>query len=98
MTSRVGKSRMQGTYSSPTSGFYSIKVAGHLDSSWSEWLGGLTLVHQEDGTTLLSGLVGDQATLHSLLIKVRDLGVELISVNQVEAAPCSPGGDQAQTG
>ena len=59
---------------------YQIRVDGHLDDHWSSWFGDLTLTHESDGTTSLSGAVSDQAELHGLLRKVRDLGVTLISV------------------
>jgi hypothetical protein len=55
-----------------------------LDERWSDWFGGLTLIHQNDGTTTLRGAVTDQAELHGLLIKVRDLGATLISVTPVD--------------
>jgi hypothetical protein len=59
---------------------YKLRVDGHLDDHWSAWFGDLTLTHESDGTTSLDGLVSDQAELHGLLMKVRDLGVTLISV------------------
>ena len=65
----------------PTS--YEIRLAGHLPSEWVEWFEGLTITLEEDGNTLLTGFVVDQAALHGLLKKVRDLGLSLISVNQV---------------
>ena len=61
--------------------FYQIRVKGHLDNSWSERLDGLTIAHEEDGTTLLTGPVADQPALHGLLIRIRDLGLPLLSVN-----------------
>jgi hypothetical protein len=57
-----------------------VRVTGHLDDHWADWFGGLALAHDSDGTTSLTGLVSDQAELHGLLAKVRDLGVTLISV------------------
>jgi hypothetical protein len=66
---------------------YRIRVDGHLDDHWSAWFGQLTLTYESDGTTSLSGLVSDQAQLHGLLMKVRDLGVTLISVEVIEPAP-----------
>lgn len=59
---------------------YRIRVAGHLDDHWSPWFGDLTLTHDNDGATSISGVVADQAQLHGLLAKVRDLGVTLLSV------------------
>jgi hypothetical protein len=63
---------------------YEIRVDGHLDDHWSGWFGDLTLTHESDGTTSLRALVPDQAGLHGLLRKVRDLGVTLISVAVVD--------------
>ena len=61
---------------------YEIRLKGHLDSSWADWLGGMSLTHASDGTTVLGGSVADQAALHGLLQKLRDIGVRLISVNE----------------
>lgn len=63
---------------------YQIRLKGHLSSQWTEWFEGLTITLEEDGNTLLSGTVIDQAALHGLLKKVRDLGMPLLSVNSVE--------------
>ena len=63
---------------------------GHLDQHWSAWFGGLTLTHEDDGTTSLTGAVTDQAELHGLLTKIRDLGVTLISVAVVDPAQAAP--------
>jgi hypothetical protein len=65
-------------------GRYEIRVRGHLESRWTAWFDGLTLTHASDGTTTIHGLVVDQAALHGLLQKVRDAGLPLISVKQVE--------------
>ena len=62
---------------------YELTVQGHLDERWSNWFG-LELSHENDGTTTLRGAVTDQAELHGLLAKVRDLGATLISVAPVE--------------
>ena len=66
---------------------YELRVEGHLDQHWSAWFGGLTLTHEDDGTTTLRGLVTDQAELHGLLAKVRDLGATLISVTPDGTGP-----------
>ena len=57
---------------------------GHLRPEWTEWFDELTIAHKANGTTVLFGPVADQAALHGLLIKVRDLGLELLSVHRVE--------------
>ena len=66
---------------------YQIRLKGHLDSEWTDWFEGLTITLAANGDTLLSGLVVDQAALHGLLKKVRDLGLPLISVSPVEPGP-----------
>ena len=63
---------------------YRIKVKGHLDRRWTEWFGGLTITLEDNGETLLTGQVADQAALHGLLRKVRDLGMPLISAIHVK--------------
>ena len=60
--------------------YYEIKVKGHLDECWSEWFAGLKLTYLEGDVTLISGLLPDQAALHGLLERVRDLNLTLISV------------------
>ncbi len=62
---------------------YQIRIKGHLDPRWEEWFDGLTITLEEAGDTLLTGPVVDQAALHGLLRKVRDLGMPLLSVNRV---------------
>ena len=61
---------------------YEIRVKGHLNARWADWFDGLTLTQESDGTTVLSGSVMDQAALHGLLGKVRDLGLPLIAVHR----------------
>jgi len=68
-------------------GLYEIRLKGHLDDRWSDWFGGLTITLEEDGDTLLTGQVVDQAALHGLLKKVRDLGMPLVSVSPLEPGP-----------
>ena len=60
--------------------YYEIKIKGHLDQRWSEWFAGLTLTHLEGNETSLSGQLSDQAALHGLLERIRDLNLTLISV------------------
>ena len=62
---------------------YQIRIKDQLDSQWTDWFGGLTITLAEDGDTLLTGPVVDQAALHGLLKKVRDTGLTLIAVNQI---------------
>lgn len=69
---------------------YQIRIAGHLAHDWTDWFEGLAITLEDNGDTLLTGPVGDQAALHRLLKKVRDLGVPLLSVMRV-------GPDQAST-
>ena len=63
---------------------YQIRIKGHLGHQWTDWFEGLTITLEEDGETLLTGPVVDDAALHGLLKKVRDLGMPLLSVNRVE--------------
>ena len=65
-------------------GLYEIRIKGHLDDRWADWFEGLTITLEDNGDTLLTGPVVDQAALHGLLRKVRDLGIPLLSVNRVE--------------
>ena len=64
---------------------YSIKVKGHLDQHWAAWFDGLAVTNQENGEVLLQGPLPDQAALHGVLIKVRDLGLPLLAISM--AAP-----------
>ncbi len=63
---------------------YEIRVKGHLGCQWTDWFGGLTITLEENGDTLMTGPVVDQAALHRLLRKVRNLGMPLISVIRVK--------------
>jgi hypothetical protein len=69
-----------------TPGRYEIRLKGHLDDRWAAWFDGLSLTHEGDGTTVIHGPVVDQAALHGLLRKVRDVGLPLVSVTHVEPA------------
>lgn len=62
---------------------YQIRIEGHLRSGWTDWFEGLTLTFEENGNTLITGPVVDQAALHGLLRKVRDLGIPLLSVIRI---------------
>ncbi len=65
-------------------GTYEIRLRGHLDTGWAARLAVASLTHESDGTTILSGIAPDQALLHGLLQRVRDLGLPLISVTHVD--------------
>jgi hypothetical protein len=62
---------------------YEIRIKGHLDDKWADWFEGLTITREDNGETLLTGPVVDQAALYGLLRKVRDLGMPLLSVTRV---------------
>ncbi len=65
---------------------YAIRVQGRLEARWSAWFDGMTLTAGTDGTTVIEGLVVDQAALHGLLARIRDLGIPLLSMMQLAAA------------
>ena len=67
-------------------GLYEIRIKGHVEDRWADWFEGMTITLKEDGDTLLTGPVTDQAALHGLLRKVRDLGLPLLSVNRIESS------------
>ncbi len=75
---------------------YQIRIKGHLGREWTDWFGGLTITLESNGDTLLTGSVVDQAALHGLLKKVRDLGMPLLSVNRVK--PGQADASDANTG
>lgn len=62
---------------------YQIRIEGHLDVQWANWFEGLPMTLEDNGDTLFTGVIVDQATLHGLFKKVRDLGLVLVSVNRV---------------
>lgn len=68
----------------PRKPVYQIRLQGHLDGKWVGWFDGLTITLEEDGCTLLTGPITDQAALYGLFRKVRDLGILLLSVNSIE--------------
>jgi hypothetical protein len=68
---------------SPTT--YQIKIDGRLDYGWADWFEGLTFTYERDGSTTLQGPLPDQAALHSILLKIRDMNLSLISVYRIEA-------------
>jgi hypothetical protein len=68
----------------PETGRYEIRLTGRLDEHWTAWFDGLIVSHESDGNTVISGEVVDQAALHGLLQRVRDLGLPLVSVRRVD--------------
>ncbi len=66
-------------------GRYQIRLEGHLERRWAAWFDGLNLITESDGTTIIDGPVTDQAALHGLLQKVRDIGLPLLSVTRIES-------------
>jgi hypothetical protein len=64
---------------------YQIRIEGHLDDQWADWFSGLTVILEENGDSLLTGPVADQAALFGLLKKIRDLGLPLVSIGRVES-------------
>jgi hypothetical protein len=81
-------------------GVYCIRVKGSLDQKWSDWFGGMTLTPQECDETVLTGQVMDQAALHGMLAKIRDLGLPLLYVERIEnpssARPRENGGTETR--
>ena len=69
---------------SPQPGTYQIRIKGHLGSQWMDWFDGLVITLEENGDTLMTGPVTDQAALHGILKKVRDLGMPLLSVHTID--------------
>lgn len=65
-------------------GWYEIRLKGHLDARWAAWFDGLRLTRERDGTTILAGPIVDQSELHGVLQKVRDLGLPLLSVSCID--------------
>ena len=63
---------------------YQVRIKGHLGREWTDWFGGLSITLEDNGETLLTGALVDQAALHGLLRQVRDLGMPLLSVNRVQ--------------
>jgi hypothetical protein len=72
-------------------GLYEIRIRGHLGSRWATWFDGMTLTTNSDGTTVIEGPVVDQAALHGLLRKLRDIGLPLLSLTQVDPDNSDPG-------
>jgi hypothetical protein len=83
-----------GEYGKPET--YAVRIKGHLDHRWAAWFEGLTIRQEANGVTLLTGPLLDQAALHGLLRKVRDLGLPLLSITQAEPKPAG-GADAPDT-
>jgi hypothetical protein len=75
---------------------YAIRVQGYLDRSWSSWFDGLTITYSQDGSTVLLGPLPDEAALHGVLNKVRDLALPLLAVNRVEGSGAGPESHEAE--
>jgi len=92
---------MDGTNGSADSGHdarrYEIRLKGHLDTRWAAWFDGMSLTHASNGTTVLTGVIADQAALHGLLQKLRDLGVPLTSVIELDPTTEPPQPDESHT-
>lgn len=82
--------RQTPTWDHDEAGGYEIRLAGHLDPRWAAWFDGLAVSHDGDGTTVISGPIPDQAALHGVLRRIRDLGLPLVSVSRVDARPDEP--------
>lgn len=80
----MSESEIPNTSSPPASPpTYKIQVKGHLDARWAEWFEGMAISNEADGTCVMSGQVADQAMLHGLLVKIRDLSLPLLTVTQL---------------
>jgi hypothetical protein len=75
---------MTHTETGPNHEFYTIRIKGHLAPRWSEWFAGLTVTHTANGETILAGPLADQAALHGVLARIRDLGAPLLAVSSGE--------------
>ena len=81
----------------PSQDTYQIRVRGNLNPNWEDWFDGFTIKHQADDETSLVGTVADQAALHGILAKIRDLGFSLLSVNRIEKTS-DPSGNEHDMG
>jgi hypothetical protein len=80
----------------PDAGRYEIRLTGHLDAHWAAWFDGLSLSREADGTTVIAGQIADQAALHGVLQRIRDLGLPLVSVVRFEGEGPKPTGAEAE--
>ena len=81
---KVNQARREAADRIDRGGTYEIKIEGHLDAHWSGWLGGMQIVHDVKGCTLLTGDLPDQSALHGVLAQIRDLGLVLVSLNLMD--------------
>jgi len=86
-TQDIKRSSMKDSQNCHRPELYEICVQGHLQDKWAYWFYGLTLIREEDGTTTLCGPLPDQTALHSVLQKIRDMNLRLISVNEIKPMP-----------
>ncbi len=91
----MAEQRNQGTGPAWPS-IYQIRIEGHLGPAWTHWFAGLAITLEDDGNTLLTGVLVDQAALHGLLKRVRDLGVPLVSVNRLAPSPAPQATDEGE--
>ena len=75
--------------------WYELRVQGHLDARWADWVEGLAFTHEGDGTTTLTGPLVDQSALHGLLSRIRDLGLPLVSMRRI--CPDRPDSEEGRT-
>jgi len=80
----------------PEAGRYEIRLTGRLDAHWAAWFDGLAVRHENDGTTVIHGQIADQAALHGVLQRVRDLGMPLVSVTRMEPDEPAMSGIEAE--
>ena len=79
---------IESTIGQNTATVYQIRLEGYIDEQWASWLDGFTISQEENGNTLMTGQILDQAALHGLFKKLRDLGMPLLSVNRMDASSC----------
>jgi len=84
-----------GTPEDEAPGDYEIRIKGHLDERWADWLQGLSFAHESNGTTNLHGPLTDQAPLHGVLNRIRDLGLTIVSVQQIGSTETAHGEEKS---
>jgi len=88
---------MSETSTASGAGWYEIRIQGNLETRWAAWFDGMRLTNASDGSTVIHGIVTDQAALHGLLQRVRDLGLPLIAVTRVEMDPADRRGNESRS-